>query len=108
MSSAKLYLAIPFSRKDELKRMFRLKWDATTKMWMAPTQTVYNNEHVRPFHIITLGVLYDHKDAAKVLGAKWNGTQWYVSRQVYGLYRDEWKRFQGGDREASDELNEAC
>lgn len=104
MSSAKLYLAIPYARKDELKRLLHLKWDKDAKMWYVTSQTAYNNDAAKPFHIVNLNVLYDFKDVAKALGAQWNGHTWYVSRHLYNLYRDDFKRAQGGDCSGSDEM----
>jgi len=102
MSTTKLYLAIPYARKDELKRLLRLNWDKDAKMWYVLTERVYNSAAAVPFHIVNLRVLFAYKDEAKALGAQWNGRNWYVSQHLYDLYPDKWALFQEDDEDEDD------
>jgi hypothetical protein len=97
MSESRLYLAIPFAKKDELKKKFKLGWCLEAKMWYAQTEEVYTHECIRPFHIIDLDILYKFKDAAKLLGAKWSGTTWYIPAYLYDQHQSKWDTFEGLD-----------
>lgn len=76
-------LSVPFSRKDELKKRFKLRWSPTSKLWHAPNRKTYDNCELVPYHIVNLKVTYAKKELAKELGARWNGSNWYCSKSQF-------------------------
>jgi len=74
-------LLIPYSKKDFLKTQFKLIWNKEKSLWEAKSENVY--QQLADYHIIQLVVLYENKDIAKSLGAKWSGTCWITSRLNY-------------------------
>lgn len=82
------YLVIPFDKKDAIKTQYGLKWDSNRKLW-------YINKNKRGFadiekyEIINLEVPYEKKDYVKQIGCKWNGTNWYTSREIFNKYESK-------------------
>ena len=89
--SSELFLAIPFNRKDELKKRYQLKWNVDKKLWFAPNKKTYDNCELVPYHIINLIVIYKYKDRAKQLGARWNGSNWYCSKSQFDENTNKFK-----------------
>lgn len=85
------YLLIPYDRKDELKSMYKLKWDDKLKLWGTNSQKTYNK--LSEFHIIELNVPFKNKDKVKALGAKWSGKSWVTSRKNYDTNKDAYELF---------------
>lgn len=86
-------LSVPFSRKDELKKQFKLRWDPNTKLWYAPNKKAYDNCELVPYHIVNLIVAYSNKSFAKELGARWNGKNWYCSKSVFEANKSKFQSF---------------
>ena len=80
---SKYYFLIPFSKKDQLKTMYKLKWDAQPKLWYTDRFETYNHPALIPYHIIDLDIPFCNRDGAKAHGAKWNGSLWVVSKEQY-------------------------
>ncbi len=47
-SEKKIYLLIPYEKKDELKKLYKIKWDAKTKLWYIAEMV----EGLRPYAIM--------------------------------------------------------
>lgn len=79
------YLLIPFDKKDKLKKQFGLRWDVNRKMWYI-SKDKYGFGEICKYEIINLEVPFEKKDYVKGLGCKWNGNNWYTSREVFDKY----------------------
>jgi len=86
-------LSIPYARKDELKKQHKLLWGPNTKLWYARNQKSYDSCELVPYHIVNLVVAYKHKDDAKELGAKWNGSNWYCSKSQFEKHKSKFNSF---------------
>jgi hypothetical protein len=80
---SKYFLLIPFSKKDQLKPTYKLKWDPEAKLWYTDNFEMFNHPGLTPYHIIDLDIPFCNRDGAKAHGAKWNGTRWVVSKEQY-------------------------
>ena len=68
-TSNKIYLLVPYDKKDELKKLYNIKWDNDKKLW-------YTNEMIeglKPYTIIKIQVEYDDKDLCK---SKFKSMRW--------------------------------
>jgi len=86
-------LSVPFARKDELKKQFKLRWDPYTKLWYAPNKKAYENCELVPYHIVNLKVTYSKKGLAKELGARWNGKNWYCSKSQFEANKSKFQSY---------------
>lgn len=84
-------LSIPYARKDELKKRFKLRWNMDKKLWYASNQKTYDNCELVPYHIVNLVVPYSKKDFVKSLGAKWNGSNWYCSKSQFDTNKQKFQ-----------------
>jgi hypothetical protein len=60
-SENKIYLLVPYEKKDELKKLYKIKWDAETKLWYVGEMV----EGLKPYAIMKIQVEYDDKDLCK-------------------------------------------
>jgi hypothetical protein len=76
-------LVIPYDEKDIIKTMYKgkIKWDNEKKTWYTTCNKTYTK--LTQYHKHVLSVPFIHKDKAKGLGAKWDGSNWYVNEGLY-------------------------
>ena len=79
------YLVIPYEKKDAMKTQWGLKWDSNRKLWYI-SKDKYGFGEIVKYEIINLEVPYETKDYVKSVGCKWNGTNWYTSREIFEKY----------------------
>ena len=84
-------LAIPYEKKDELKKKYGLLWNKNFKMWYAPNEERYNG--LVKYHVVKLVVVYEKHIEFKALGGQWNGTYNYVNKGLYNKHREEFDSF---------------
>ena len=60
-SENKIYLLVPYEKKDELKKLYKIKWDAETKLWYIGEMV----EGLKPYAIMKIQVEYGDKDLCK-------------------------------------------
>ena len=92
MNQINYQLLIPFNLKEEVKESYQIRWDSTNKTWKAMNSSDYNK--LSDYHIKIVKIHYDHKDSAKLLGCKWNGTSWYTNNKTYDEHHDEFDTFE--------------
>jgi hypothetical protein len=100
-STLKYPLLIPFDLKDSMKSDFRIKWNSENKTWTAPTSAVY--AALTDYHIKLVKIKYGHRDAAKKLGCKWNGTSWFTNNLTYIEHKDEFDKFETDPEPATED-----
>ena len=84
------FVLIPFSKKDILKQAYNLRWDDGKRMWYTEKLKTYTNK-LSDYHIYPLTITYRNKDKAKLLGAKWDGSQWVTNKKNYEDHLDEFE-----------------
>jgi hypothetical protein len=57
----KTYLLIPFDKKDELKKLHKIRWDAEKKLWYSNK----DNEDLKQYQIKKIVIPYESKDIMK-------------------------------------------
>lgn len=85
MAEQKTYLIIPFEKKDEFKKDFKIKWDADKKLWYYEGAKI--NDALHPYTIKKVYIEYDQKDVyrKKFKSLKWDGINkiWLCSNDDY-------------------------
>lgn len=83
LNATSYYLVIPYDKKDEIRQTFprKILWNNEKKIWYTTCNKTYNT--LSQYHKHILVVPYIHKDKAKNMGAKWDGTNWYVHKGLY-------------------------
>jgi hypothetical protein len=81
--STYLDLVVPFSEKDQLKKLYRLKWSSERKMWYTEFPKVYSK--LRMYNLVKLQVYFPKKEEIKQIGCKWSAHYkcWYCSQEFY-------------------------
>jgi hypothetical protein len=85
------YLLIPYDKKDTMKTQYGLKWDSNRKLWYVGKDK-YGFEDIIKYEIINLDVPYEKKDYVKSVGCKWNGINWYTSRDLFDKYEGQFNK----------------
>jgi hypothetical protein len=82
-------LDIPFSHKDQLKKLYRLKWSSERKLWYTEFPKVYRS--LRMYNVVKLLVYFPKKDEIKQLGCKWSSHYkcWYCSQEFYDKHKSQ-------------------
>lgn len=79
----KIYLLIPFEKKDELKKLYKIKWDANSKLWYS----LKDIEELKQYTIKKIQVEYADKDImkSKYKSMRWNDDEktWICSNEDY-------------------------
>ena len=57
----KIYLLIPFEKKDELKKLHKIRWDTEKKLWFIGEIV----EDLKPYQIKKIVIPYESKDIVK-------------------------------------------
>jgi transposase len=57
----KTYLLIPFDKKDELKKLHKIRWDTEKKLWFIDEMV----EGLKPYSIKKIVIPYESKDIVK-------------------------------------------
>ena len=82
-SSKKIFLLVPYEKKDELKTLYKIKWDIKTKLWYIGEMV----EGLEPYKIMKIQVEYDDKDDYKLRykSMRWQTTDktWTCSYEDY-------------------------
>lgn len=55
-------LCIPFERKDEIKKDFKIRWDAIKKVWYYEEDLP---EELKKYELMIIDISYDDKDMMK-------------------------------------------
>jgi hypothetical protein len=80
------YLLIPFEAKDELKKLYNIKWDTEKKLWFIGELV----DGLKPYTIKDIFVKYEDKDEykANLPSMKWDATRkrWTCSLKDYEKY----------------------
>ena len=88
IESNKIFICVPFSEKDESKKLGAL-WAKSNKLWYIPytIKKEYEEELKKKFNIasksiIYLNIPYDNRNDAKSHGCKWDilKKKWYIPR----------------------------
>lgn len=87
-SENKIYLLIPYEKKDELKKLYKIKWDAKTKLWYIGEMV----EGLRPYAIMKIQVGYDDKDLCK---SKYKSMRWNTMDKTWICSYDDYMEFIG-------------
>lgn len=97
MESNKIFLLVPYDKKDELKKLYNIKWDNERKLW-------YINEMVeglKPYTIMKIQVEYVDKDFCK---SKFKSMRWHTMDKTWICSYDDYIAFIGkNDNESSQE-----
>ena len=97
MESNKIFLLVPYDKKDELKKLYNIKWDNERKLW-------YINEMVeglKPYTIMKIQVEYADKDFCK---SKFKSMRWRTPDKTWICSYDDYIAFIGkNDNESSQE-----
>ena len=87
------YLLIPFEAKDELKKLYNIKWDTEKKLWFIGELVEANEvlaKQLKPYTIKDIFVKYEDKDEykANLPSMKWDATRkrWTCSLKDYEKY----------------------
>lgn len=72
----KIFLSVPYSKKDEFKKNFKIEWDNDARKWFS-TQENLNNFTILKQYIylekpLYYNIPYKLKDDAKILGGIWD------------------------------------
>ena len=69
----KTYLLIPFELKDDLKKTYKIKWDAKLKLWFVDKM----EEGLNKYKIVPMDIRYDDKDfyKSKLKSLKWDAAK---------------------------------
>lgn len=81
-----IYLLVPYEKKDELKKLYNIKWDAQRKLW-------YINEiidELKPYIIMKIQVDYEDKDLCK---SKYKSMRWSTSDKTWICSYDDYMEF---------------
>jgi hypothetical protein len=85
----KIYLLIPYEKKDELKQLHKIRWDAKLKLWFVDEMV----EALKPYTKVQIEVDYDDKDYYKGLlkSMKWDaiGKTWSCSLKDSKIFYEE-------------------
>lgn len=82
----KIYLLIPFEKKDELKKLHKIKWDADLKLWYVPEY----NENLKSYTIKEIQVDYEDKDIMK---SKYKSMRWNKADKFWTCSYDDYLNF---------------
>lgn len=107
MSDNRKYLMIPFDAKDSIKEMYpgRISWDKEKKLWYTKHAPTYAD--LSGFHIHVLNVKYTKREKAKLLGAKWDGSNWICSKMNYEKHQSSFDVLRDPTTDFDDDLNES-
>ena len=82
-SPKKIFLLVPYEKKDELKALYKIKWDTQAKLWY----TYEMVEALEPYKIMKIQVEYEDKDDYKLRykSMRWQTTDktWTCSYEDY-------------------------
>ena len=82
----KIYLLVPYEKKDELKKLYNIKWDATTKLWYISEMV----EGLKPYTIMKIQVEYDDKDLCK---SKYKSIRWHTIDKTWTCSYEDYQNF---------------
>ena len=72
--------------KDELKRLYNIKWDAKTKLWYVGEMV----EGLKPYTIMKIQVEYDDKDIFK---SRYKSMKWRTMDKTWTCSYDDYMRY---------------
>ena len=78
MSDDIIWLEIPYAEKDQAKAAGHVRWDPEQRRWYAPPQTELSGLQRWIKARVPLDCPFCDKDVAKSLGARFDGTKWYI------------------------------
>lgn len=82
----KIYLLIPFDKKEELKKSEKITWDKERKLWYCSELT----EGLKPYEKIIVDIKFEFKDLWKqhLKSMKWipDEKSWSISSEDTKIY----------------------
>ena len=84
----KIYLLVPYDKKDELKNLYNIKWDTNTKLWYIGEMV----EGLKPYTIMKIQVEYADKDLFK---SKYKSMRWHTIDKTWTCSYDDYIEFIG-------------
>ena len=84
----KIYLLVPYNKKDELKKLYKIKWDAEKKLWYVGEMV----EGLKPYAIMKIQVEYSDKDLCK---SKYKSMRWNTIDKTWICSYDDYMTFIG-------------
>jgi hypothetical protein len=86
-----IFLLVPYKKKDELKALYKIKWDTKAKLW-------YTDEMVEaleePYKIMKIQVEDDDKDDCKL---RYKSIRWQTIDKTwtcsYEVYNEDYIKF---------------
>ena len=82
----KIYLLVPFDKKDELKKLYDIKWDAERKLWYIGEIV----EELKPYTIMKIQVDYEDKELCK---SKYKSMRWHTIDKIWTCSYEDYMEF---------------
>jgi hypothetical protein len=82
----KIYLLVPYEKKDEFKELYKIKWDAKTKLWYIGEMV----DGLKPYTIMKIQVEYDDKDFLKT---KYKSMRWHTADKTWTCSYEDYENF---------------
>ena len=85
-SPKKIFLLVPNEKKDELKALYKIKWDTQSKLWYADEMV----EALEPYKIMKIQVEYDDKDDYKL---RYKSMRWQTTDKTWTCSYEDYIKF---------------
>ena len=82
----KIFLLVPYEKKDELKQLYNIKWDAKSKLWYIGEMV----EGLESYKIMKIQVEYDDKDLLK---SKYKSMRWQTIDKTWTCSYEDYIEF---------------
>lgn len=82
----KIYLLVPYEKKNELKELYIIKWDAKSKLWFIDEMI----DELKPYTIMKIQVEYDDKDIFK---SRYKSMRWHTTDKTWTCSYEDYEKF---------------
>jgi hypothetical protein len=82
---SKVYLLIPFDKKDDIKKSEKISWDAERKLWYCDTLT----EGLKEYELFMVDIPFDDKDRLKT---ELKSMKWMSAEKIWAINAGDYKK----------------